>query len=38
MPLMRVYDESTRYVSQGVANDHESWYADVESAIFSQKQ
>lgn len=45
VPLMRVYNESTRYVSQGggkrkgsTAVYLEPWHADIESAILSQKQ
>ena len=45
VPLMRVYNESTRYVSQGggkrkgsTAVYLEPWHADVESALLSQKQ
>jgi len=45
VPLMRVYNESTRYVSQGggkrkgsTAVYIEPWHADIESAILSQKQ
>lgn len=45
VPLMRVFNESTRYVSQGggkrkgsTAVYLEPWHADIESAILSQKQ
>ncbi len=45
VPLMRVYNESTRYVSQGggkrkgsTAVYIEPWHADIESTILSQKQ
>lgn len=45
VPLMRVYNESTRYVSQGggkrkgsTAVYLEPWHADIESTILSQKQ
>lgn len=45
VPLMRVYNESTRYVSQGggkrkgsTAVYLEPWHADIESAILTQKQ
>lgn len=45
VPLMRVYNESTRYVAQGggkrkgsTAVYLEPWHADVESAILAQKQ
>ena len=44
VPLMRVFNESTRYVSQGggkrkgsTAVYLEPWHADIESAILSQK-
>lgn len=45
VPLMKVYNESTRYVSQGggkrkgsTAVYVEPWHADIESVILSQKQ
>lgn len=45
VPLMRVFNESTRYVSQGggkykgsIAVYLEPWHAVVESAILTQKQ
>lgn len=45
VPLMKVYNESTRYVSQSggkrkgsTAVYLEPWHADIESAILSQKQ
>lgn len=45
VPLMRVFNESTRYVSQGGGKRRgstavylEPWHADIEEALLSQKQ